>query len=115
MTIPANPVDPAVSVRVRRVALSGEIDVATAPKVLADVIAVDPSPGDVVTLDLGDVEFIDSRGVVMLLKAQTYIDGMGCQLTLANPSDPVKRVLEVLGLTEQFPFEGGDRRFAAGH
>ena len=107
MTIPANPADPVASVRVRRIALSGEIDVATAPKAFADVIGVDPSTGDVVALDLGDVEFIDSRGVAMLLKAQSYFDGMGCQLTLANPSDPVKRVLEVLGLTEQFPFEGG--------
>ena len=109
MTIPANPVDPVVSVRVRRIALDGEIDVATATKAFADVIAVGtPSPGDVVALDLSDVEFIDAAaGVAMLLKAQSYFDGMGCQLTLANPSDPVKRVPQVLGLTEQFPFEGG--------
>ena len=107
MTIQANPLDPDASVRVRRIALSGEIDVATAPRAFAEVIAVDPSPGDVVILDLGDVEFIDSRGVAMLLKAKSHFDGMGCQLSLANPSDPVKRVLEVLGLWEQFRLEAG--------
>ena len=107
MTIPTNPVDPAADVRVRRIVLDGEIDVATAPKAFAAVIAVNPSPGDVVTLDLGDVDFIDSRGVAMLLKARSYCDGMGCQLTLANASPPVKRVLDVLGLMEQFHFESG--------
>ena len=50
----------------------------------------------------------------MLLKAKSYFDGMGCRLTLANRSDPVRRVLEVLGLTEQFQFEGV-QAFPDGH
>ena len=107
MTIPANPVDPDAPVRTRRVGLHGEIDVATAPKAFAEVIAADPSPGDVVTLDLNAVEFIDSSGVAMLLQAQSYLDALGCHLTLANPSDQVMRVLGVLGLTEQFAFDDG--------
>jgi anti-anti-sigma factor len=107
VTVPANPIDPAEPVRAWCIALRGEIDVATAPNAFADVLVADPSPGDRVTFDLSEVEFIDSRGVAMLLKTRSYLDGMGCQFTLANPSDAVTRVLDVLGLTEQFAFERG--------
>ena len=62
-----------------------------------------PRPGDAVTLDLSDVDFIDSSGVSMLLKIQSYLDGMGCRFALANPSAPVVRVLALLGLTDKLP------------
>ena len=45
----------------------------------------------------------------MLLKARNYLDGMGCQLTIANPSAPVMRLLALVDLTERFPLED-DRR-----
>ena len=89
----------------QRVSLRGVIDMATAPTAFARVTAEDPGTGDVVTLDLNAVEFIDARGIAMLLKAQSYLDARGSQLILANPSDRVVRVLRRLGLIEQFAFE----------
>jgi hypothetical protein len=47
-------------------------------------VRADPSTGDVVTLDLSDVEFIDSSGVSMLL-IRSYLDGIGCRFALTNP------------------------------
>ena len=84
-------------------ALRGEIDAATARNGIDLLVRADPSPGDAVTLDLSEVEFIDSSGVSMLLKIRSYLDGMGCRFSLANPSAPVVRVLTILGLTEEFP------------
>ena len=85
-----------------RVSLSGDVDAAAAPDTLARLMAANPSPGDLVMLDLTDVAFIDSVGVVMLQKAHTYLDAQGCQLVLTNPSHAVVRVLTMLGLLEYF-------------
>ena len=85
-----------------RLALHGEIDAATTRSGLDLVLIADPRPGDAVTLDLSDVDFIDSSGVSMLLKIRSYLDGMGCRFALADPSAPVVRVLSLLGLTETF-------------
>jgi anti-anti-sigma factor len=90
-----------------RLELSGEIDVATAPEEFARVVNARLAPGDVVTLDLRDVDFIDSTGVSMLLRTRDYLDAMGCRLMLIDPSAPVIRVLTLLGLTDQFATESG--------
>ena len=88
-----------------RLSLRGEIDVSTAPSAFGAVIDTEPWPGDVVTLDMSDVSFIDSNGISMLLKVRQYLDAMGCQLVVANPSAPLVRVLTMAGLTEHFPIE----------
>jgi anti-anti-sigma factor len=88
-----------------RVSLSGDVDAAAAPDAFARLIEANPSPGDVVKLDLTDVAFIDSVGVAMLQKAQTYLDAQGCQLVLTDPSHAVVRVLTMLGLLEHFPVD----------
>lgn len=85
-----------------RLELSGEIDAATSLAGFVRVVEARPAPGDHVTLDMSDVGFIDSSGVAMLLRTQDYLNAMGCQLTLVDPSAPVIRVLTLLGLTEQF-------------
>ena len=61
-----------------------------------------PSPGDVIELDLSHVAFIDSSGVAMLQKARTRFDALECQLVLTNPSTSVRSVLTILGLLEYF-------------
>ena len=86
-----------------RLELRGEIDAATARNGIALLMSADPSRGDTVTLDMSDVDFIDSSGVSMLLKMRSYLDGMECRFVLTNPSAPVVRVLTLLGLTEAFP------------
>jgi anti-sigma B factor antagonist len=82
-------------------ALSGEIDAATAPEAFARLVYAEPCPGDTVAIDLSDVTFMDSTGVSMLLKARNYLDVMGCRLVLENPSAPVVRLFTILGLNEQ--------------
>ena len=86
-----------------RLSLSGEIDLLTVPGVFVGVIDAQPWPGDVVTLDMSEVTFIDSTGLSMLLKVSQYLEGMGSRLALTNPSAPVMRLLTMVGLTEYFP------------
>lgn len=76
--------------------LTGELDLATAPDVLAAVEAEtnDGGPGRLV-LDMSAVSFIDSTGVRTLLEANRLA---GEDLSLLAPSPAVTRVLELTEL-----------------
>jgi anti-sigma B factor antagonist len=91
--------------RVRTVQLSGELDVATAPAEFHRVVEERPDAGDVVKLDLGQVTFIDSSGIAMLLKTKAYLEGGGCALVLTDLSPAVQHVFAILGLDDSFSME----------
>ncbi|MCC6830556.1 MAG: STAS domain-containing protein [Thermoleophilia bacterium] len=76
--------------------LTGELDLATAPEVLAAVEAAtcDGGPSRLV-LDMSGVSFIDSTGVRTLLEANRVA---GNDLSLLAPSPAVTRVLELTEL-----------------
>jgi anti-anti-sigma factor len=59
----------------------------------------------VVRLDLGQVTFIDSSGIAMLLKTKAYLEGGGCALVLCDLSPPVQRVFAILALNDAFSIE----------
>jgi anti-anti-sigma factor len=91
--------------RVHRLRLAGELDVATGPDQFLRIIEAGPEAGDSVELDFSDVTFIDSSGVAMLMKAQSYLAGGGCRLVLTNLSSSAHRLLDMLGLNETFDLE----------
>ena len=77
--------------------LTGEVDAATAPKLL---LAIEPAldgSGDV-TLDLGGLRFMDSTGVRVLLGALRELRDHDRRLVLLSPTPPVAEVLELIGL-----------------
>lgn len=52
-----------------------------------------------VRLDLSDVVFLSSAGVRVVLRAYKQLNGLQGRLKVLNPSEPVKKVLELSGLT----------------
>ena len=81
------------------VRVEGEIDMANAPE-LAELLEPAGTSGGPVTVDLTDVTFIDSSGLHALLEFATHsLNGNG-PLTIANPSLTVRRVIEIVGITE---------------
>jgi anti-anti-sigma factor len=88
--------------RIRRLVglrLSGELDLFTSRQlaaVLADIGGDRP-----VHIDLGDLTFIDSSGIREILTFAGSRSGPG-RVVLVNPSKPVRRALEIVGL-EQHP------------
>ena len=90
-----------------RVCLVGELDVATGPREFLRIMEAGPQAGGTMELDLGGVSFIDSSGVAMLMKIQSYLDGVGCHLVLTNLSRSASRLLVMLGLTKAFSLESG--------
>jgi anti-sigma B factor antagonist len=82
------------------VAVQGELDLLTAPKLAAHIgELLREEPGDVV-LDLGETEFIDSAGLAILLNVQRQLERRGRQLRVICDDGPVRRVIELARLGE---------------
>ncbi|MFI7434350.1 STAS domain-containing protein [Micromonospora haikouensis] len=84
-----------------RLVVTGEIDVATSGE-LASVLAglLDGAPPAALELDFGGVRFLDSSGILVLLRAQGRAADRGCRLTVADVQPTVHRVLEITGVLE---------------
>jgi anti-sigma B factor antagonist len=84
------------------VAVSGEIDLTSAPALDDEVTGLIEDSVNQLTIGLGAVSFMDSTGLRVLLKASKLLDATGGTLVLGEPSDPVRRLLEVSGLDSHF-------------
>ena len=81
-----------------RVQISGELDVSTAPKLIATVHEVAQPPVRRVDLDCEAVTFLDSTGLRALLVARSEATRMGVDLVIVEPSRSVDRVIQMTGL-----------------
>jgi anti-anti-sigma factor len=80
----------------RTIVLDGELDMADTESLTRAAAAFITEPGDLI-LDLRALTFIDSSGLLALLHtADRMHDG---NLVLRKPSEPVRRVLELVELT----------------
>ena len=79
------------------IALSGELDMATAP-ILTDNLAPFEGNGvSTIVLDLQDLTFIDSSGLLAFLEARRRAMSNGHRLLLSGPSPVARRLIEVTG------------------
>ncbi|MEO6123529.1 MAG: STAS domain-containing protein [Ilumatobacteraceae bacterium] len=85
-----------------RIAAHGEIDLDSAPelgKALDDLIE---QGATLVILDASGVEFLDSSGLRVIVRAGNALSDAGGQLLIEGMSGAVQRVLEVSGLIDQY-------------
>ena len=85
-------------------ALSGEVDIATAGPVEQELMRIEATDARAVVLDLTELTFIDSTGIRMLLMADARSRADSCRLTLRRPPAPVLRVLRIVGIEARLPF-----------
>jgi anti-anti-sigma factor len=79
------------------IAVSGELDVASAPT-LDDTLS--RTDGRAVELDLSGVSFIDPAGLGALLAAKRDISARGGRLVIVNASWQVRRLAQLSGTAE---------------
>jgi len=77
----------------------GELDLAVADQ-LATAIDDARTDGYNVVVDLGDLEFIDSTGIAVIVRGRMAHAGEGLQLVAACPAGQVERVLDLVGLRD---------------
>jgi anti-anti-sigma factor len=78
------------------VVVTGEVDLDTAPT-MRDEVLRHLHGGAAVHLDLGDVTFMDSSGLQVLLAATHQASLVGAELRLVRVSARVQRLLELTG------------------
>ena len=89
------------AVRAWSVVVRGEIDMHTAAqleRVLDEIIA---KGALLVTLDLEQVDFLDSSGLRVILGASNKLSAQEGQLLIEGASSAVERVLEITGMIER--------------
>ncbi len=87
------------------ITLAGEVDLATVPELdrLLDDLA-DSEHGRLL-IDLTSVEFMDSTGLVSIIRALRAADTNGHRLTVRGSSPQVQRLFELTGLVDRLTFE----------
>jgi anti-anti-sigma factor len=84
---------------VTTVAVVGELDLATAPRLSAAL--AEHRDADPLVVDLTGATFIDSTGVRVLVEADRRGAGSGSPLEVLVGEGPVRRVLDLCGLDDR--------------
>jgi anti-sigma B factor antagonist len=79
------------------IALSGELDLATAP-ILSEKLAPFEGNGSRRSLDLQDLTFIDSTGMHTFLEARNRAMSNGQRLLVRGASSTAQRYISIVGL-----------------
>lgn len=91
-----DPVDQlTIDVRGAGLIVAGELDALTAPLMYG---ALEAFLGRTVEIDMAGVTFMDSSGIACLLRAAHT----GITIVITDPSNPVRRILELTGLVNEF-------------
>jgi len=80
------------------VVVRGEVDLATADAVRADLNGAFERSGNVV-LDLREVSFMDTQGLSVVIEAQQASAEAGKQFAITRAPDHVHRLFDMIGLT----------------
>jgi anti-anti-sigma factor len=82
------------------VAPKGAVDIASCGALQASLDEVVDSGATIVVLDLGDVDFIDSSGIRVIVRTGRRLNDAGGRLLVENTSGATQRILEVTGILE---------------
>jgi anti-sigma B factor antagonist len=92
-------VDTQTSGRMVIVALSGELDLLSSP-VLGRALECLPADADTIVVDLRGLEFMDSTGLHLLIRAQQDAQEAGRRFALVRGGDQVQRLLNLTGVAD---------------
>ena len=95
---------------IHTIGLSGELDLATAEGVRAELDRVEGGDARSIVLDLSGLTFMDSTGVRLLVQAHLRSTADSERLTLLRGQAAVQRVLQLSGVDVLLPFADGAGR-----
>lgn len=86
--------------RATMVTVSGELDLVSSPRLEEALERVSSSGSELVMLDLRGLEFMDSTGLHLLVKAQQRAEEAGRRFALVKGGEQVQRLLDLTGVAE---------------
>jgi anti-sigma B factor antagonist len=93
--------------RTRVLAISGELDLAAAPTLEAELDRALAAGCALIVLDLKELDFIDSTGLSALVRGHQQAREAGIELGIVNPGAQAERLLSLTGLTERLTLANG--------
>jgi anti-sigma B factor antagonist len=85
--------------------LHGELDLGSAPEFERQLAEAEAEKPGRLLIDLGNLRFMDSTGLALMLRAQQTSQDNGHRLCLRPGSPQVQRLLELTGALDRFTFE----------
>lgn len=96
-------------------AVTGEVDVATAPRLREQLVGLVTEGRHRIAVDLEGVDFLDSTGLGVLVGALKRVRTHDGELALVCTQPRILKVFEITGLTKVFPMYGSvDEAVSAG-
>lgn len=96
-----------IDARAQTLALAGELDMANASTLASELETLEASAGgEAITIDMRELEFIDSTGIAVLVAAHRRANTEGgSQIRfIRSRATGVQRVMDVTGLEKELPF-----------
>jgi anti-sigma B factor antagonist len=87
-----------------RLTITGELDIATVPRVEEAVETVLAQGASDVIVDLSRLAFVDSSGLRMFITLNDRASAEGWSLGLIRPPEPSFSVFQITGAEENLPF-----------
>jgi anti-anti-sigma factor len=89
------------------IALSGELDISNAATLASALERVEAEEPATITIDMSELEFIDSTGIALLVSAHRRLDAdddLERLRLVPSRATAVRRVMQVTGLDRGLPF-----------
>ncbi len=83
------------------VAVGGELDLASGPELEAELDQLTGPDLQLVVIDLRRLDFMDSTGLSILVRAHQRLASEGCEMGLVKGSQQVQRLLDLTGVAER--------------
>ena len=96
------------------IAISGELDLASGPRLEEELAALNPDVRMVV-VDLRNLEFMDSTGLSIIVRAHQRLAEHDCELSLVRGSPQVQRLLDLTGVAERVRLVQAPEELLNGH
>ena len=88
-------------VRAAVVSVSGELDLASSPALEEELERVGTSDATFVIVDLRELEFMDSTGLSVLIKAHQRAEDNGQRFAVVRGPQQVQRLLSLTGVADK--------------
>jgi anti-anti-sigma factor len=83
------------------VAVRGELDLASGPELEAELDRISAPETQLLVVDLRGLDFMDSTGLSILVRAHQRLAAEGCEMGLVRGSQQVQRLLDLTGVAER--------------
>lgn len=83
------------------VAVRGELDLASGPELEAQLDQLAGPETQLVVVDLRQLDFMDSTGLSIIVRAHQRLADQGCEMGLVKGSQQVQRLLDLTGVAER--------------